>query len=489
MMNRSQRRTVWILMAVIFLASAALSEALRPGHNEYQRAALAKSPEDFRDTTGSKSALGGTPFQTLLPTLLGVREVMASLMWVQADEYFHRGEYRPIISMVRQITAIDPHQLDVYATGAWHMAYNFMDKRLIEDGVKFLEDGCKNNSSVYDLYFELGYMHYDKTKDFGRAITAYQDSSQRGTTTGKTQPPSYVRHQLAHAMEKSGNLDQCLQQWDTNVETANRLIQGGEANIGPSGVNLAAAQHNRYMTDRRINERLAALAERQADRTEAIRLWQANVQLQQDWLKQFPGHPDVTKDLAVSMANVRRLQSGKLNPLEPADPELKFMVRRIAPRKLQVEGTASLLNYAKLHVRFRDKDYESRIQKGFDFKMNECTLEWDNATVNNGKFKTLIDLGRDPADMGREPEQIYPLKADQYEMTVTYNPRVQPAFIQDRYGWNGEGLTASPDALKIDPQKPGIIRGKSYPLRTVTQTVTLDRADVVGDGAKVLASR
>jgi hypothetical protein len=290
-------------------------------------------------------------------------------------------------------------------------------------------------------------------------------------------------------MEKMGDLDQCVRQWDANVETANRLIAAGEEDKGPSGLNINAALHNRYITRRRMHERLAAVAERNRNQEEAIKMWQANVQLQQEWLKEMPGHPDVSKDLAVSTANVRRLQSGKLNPLEPANIGLQFTVRRVAPRRLQVEGKVNLLNYARVHVRFRDKDYETRIKNGFDFKMNECTLEWDNSQVKDGKFKTLIDLNRDPADMERDPATIYPLKADQFELSVTYNPRVQSAFIQDRYGWNGEGLTSSPEALRVNQQDQGVVLGKRFPLRTVTKSIILKREDVVGDGVKVLASR
>ena len=33
---------------------------------------------------------GATPFQSLLPVMLGFREVVASLLWVQADDLFHR---------------------------------------------------------------------------------------------------------------------------------------------------------------------------------------------------------------------------------------------------------------------------------------------------------------------------------------------------------------------------------------------------------------
>src|SRR5687768_390084 len=132
MLNPSQRRSVWVLLAVFFLCSAVMSEVLQPGHEEYIRIGKSVTGDAHVD---APSAVQDTTFQALLPTLLGIREVMASLMWIQADDYFHRGEYRPILTMIREIVTIDPHQLDVYATGAWHMAYNFMDKRLIEDGI------------------------------------------------------------------------------------------------------------------------------------------------------------------------------------------------------------------------------------------------------------------------------------------------------------------------------------------------------------------
>jgi tetratricopeptide (TPR) repeat protein len=486
MLTRDQRRNVWILIAAVLVLSAVLSEVLRPGHSEYVRAGLAISEEEWRDEANTKGVGAGTTFQTLMPTLLGVREVLASLMWVRADDYFHRGEYRPIISLVRQITAIDPHQLDVFATGAWHMAYNFMDKRLIQDGVLFLEDGCKKNNSVYDLYFELGYMHYDKTKDFPKAVVAYRDASERGTTQGKTVPPSYVRHQLAHALEKMGDIDQCLQQWQHNLEIARKLEAEGQRPGMPAGPNTSAARHNLYITARRRNERLAAIAERARNAPEAIRLWERNRELAEEWLREFPRHESVGKDLANAGNTLDRLRAGRLLPLTPTNLDFKFTVERVAPRRLRVSGTLNCLDLSRVHVRIADKDYDERIQRGFDFKMENCTLEYDNVSVRKGRFDHVLDLNRDPADMERKPEEIYPLKAEEYVVTVAYNPRLQAAFIQDRYGWNGEGLTAAAPHLKTDDSRAGVIDGKRYPLRTVVNAVPVKREDILAPGKKVL---
>ncbi len=486
-MTATHRQRVWILMAVFFLISIGASEAIRPFHRQYVDAGQAAEVVSARDVEGNQGVLRGTSFQTLVPTLLGVREVLASLMWVRADDYFHRGEYRPIISMVRQITTIDPHQLDVYATGAWHMAYNFMDKRLIADGVKFLEEGSKNNDNVYDLYFELGYMHYDKTKDFPQSVKAYQSASTRGTTiAGRSRPPSYVRHQLAHAIEKMGDIDRCIIQWRDNLRVADELRARGETELGAAGVNTSAARHNLYINERRLNERLAAMAERAGDAATALKHWSGNVQLANAWLKDEPGHTAMMADLQKANLEVSRLRGGKLRPVDPTNVAVDFKITRMAPKKLLVEGTINVLHLSRILVRIADKDYDKRVEKGFDFKMSNCTLEYDAVSCQRGKFRREFDLNKDPADMGREATEVYPLKADEYEVSFTYNPRAQAVFIQDRYGWNGEGLTAPSGDLVEDTTRMGVIEGKRYPLRLVRKSIILKREDIVGGGKKQL---
>ncbi|MCC2669652.1 MAG: hypothetical protein K0Q72_2123 [Armatimonadetes bacterium] len=478
-------------MVAVFLGTAALSEGLRPGHMEYLRAASAVDPGDVR-AMEARQYLKDTSFEALVPTLLGVREVLASLMWVQADDYFHRGEYRPIIRMVKQITTMDPHQLDVFATGAWHMAYNFMDKRLIADGVAFLEDGTKKNSSVYDLFFELGYMHYDKTKIYPKSVEAYRAASTKHTTTGKKIPPSYVRHQLAHAIEKMGDIDQCIRQWEENLRIGREVVAEDKnaPAMGAAGPNVPAARHNLYITKRRLNERLASSAERAKDAAEAKRLWEANLALAEEWLQEFPNHGGVVKDQQRAVNEVERLAAGKLRPQEPADLDLHFSVTRIAPRKLLIEGTIDALDLSRVRVMFRDENYEEIADytkgHGLDYKMANGTLELENVSVNKNKFKYTLDLDRDPADMGRAPAEIYPLKGKTYTLSVTYNPRLQAAFIQDRYGWNGEGLTAKGDDLKIDESRAGILNGKRYPLRYVEKSTTIQVDDITAKGKKLL---
>jgi hypothetical protein len=349
---------------------------------------------------------------------------------------------------------------------------------------------------VYDLFFELGYMHYDKTKNYPEAVKAYRNSSTKARTTGEKHAPAYVRHQLAHAIEKMGDIDECVKQWDANLVTAQQLLAGKkEMDTGASGLNTQAAHHNRYITIRRMNERLAAQAERNRNRAEAERLWLANVKLGEEWMKTFPGHTNVKTDIQMAQNNLDRVRSGKLRANKPTELDMTVTVRRTAPRKLEISGSLDVLNLSRVRVQIQDKDYEGKIAQvrdkygdtaAFNLKMDTCTLEWDNAVVDKGKFKHTINLDRDPAEMEREPAEIYPLKADEYELILTFNPRYQAAFIQDRYGWNGEGITAPKDQLNIDPTRAGVMQGKRYDLRTVVKRVILKREDIVGPGAKVL---
>ena len=65
----------------------------------------------------------GQPLQALGPALLGLRQVAASLLWVKTDDYFHEGQYEPILRMdlieaarTRLETGPRPSALDLAGT-------------------------------------------------------------------------------------------------------------------------------------------------------------------------------------------------------------------------------------------------------------------------------------------------------------------------------------------------------------------------------------
>jgi hypothetical protein len=454
MMKPGTRNAIIAAMVGLFLLSIGMGSVVSRNHADY---------EQTPDTN--------TPLQALAPALLGFREVAASLLWVKTDDYFHRGEYEPILRLVRLITTIDPHQIDVYTTGAWHMAYNFMDKRLIKTGIEFLEDGVKNNPTIYDLYFECGYTNVDKTRDFPRAIYWYKEASTKGTTDGRKLPPIFTWFQLAHAHEKAGDIDGAIKQWEQNVRRAVGEVQ--EQNKGAGSTKRLDAAMQRLQALRQQpqvgseDEWVQCLAELQTGAREV----KAKTQ---DFARET--------NLDVAVRNmylaVWRLAHRRTLAADPLPANLDVKVTKIAPRKLRIEGTINVLDLSRVNVVFRDKNWDELDKLPHGERMQRMTMEWDNPSVKGSKFKWELNLNRDPADMERDPKTIYPLASDEYEVIVTYNPRVQAPFIQDVYGWNGEGIT-DPNLLMLDPTKAGIVEGKRVPLRLIQKRITLKRSQVL----------
>jgi len=88
-----------------------------------------------------------------------------------------------------------------------------------------------------------------------------------------------------------------------------------------------------------------------------------------------------------------------------------------------------------------------------------------------GKF------GPREVDMSKDPK-MYSFAKDKYELIVSFNPRNAPEFVQDRYGWSGEGLT---DKNFLVTDEKG--------LRMLRVVIPLTREDLLGDGRKMLAER
>jgi len=114
--------------------------------------------------TKSTVALGSAslPFEYTLGAVSGFRQIIAGLLWVRSDSLFHSGNYDGILPLIRLITWLDPNWLDPYATGAWHLTYNFTDtdqrsdRRYLPAGVALLNEGIANNPELYDMYKEKG---------------------------------------------------------------------------------------------------------------------------------------------------------------------------------------------------------------------------------------------------------------------------------------------------------------------------------------------
>lgn len=110
--------------------------------------------------------------------VLGFRKLVADMLWLKVDEYWHRGLVQRMLPMMETVTVLDPHFIEAYALGAWHLAYNVTvlfhsaDERqkYIDQGITLLKRGIKNNPRSSKLYAELGFtIYFRKVGDWEKA--------------------------------------------------------------------------------------------------------------------------------------------------------------------------------------------------------------------------------------------------------------------------------------------------------------------------------
>jgi tetratricopeptide (TPR) repeat protein len=181
-------------------------------------------PPSAIKATGALGA-AALPFEYSLAAMSGFRQIIAGLLWVRSDSFFHSGNYDAILPMIRLITWLDPNWLDPYATGAWHLTYNFTDtdqrsdRRYLPAGVALLNEGIRNNAEIYDMYKEKGWLYYDKIKDYSRAAEAYE-----GGKKTKGADITQVWHALAHCYERQGDVEKAKAVWEEAVAGHKKIL-------------------------------------------------------------------------------------------------------------------------------------------------------------------------------------------------------------------------------------------------------------------------
>src|SRR5450432_4284873 len=154
---------------------------------------------------------GGIAPDQMLFVLAGFRELIAGILWVRADAFFDSGNYDAILPIIRLVTLLDPNEIDVYATGMWHIGYNFTDeeqrsdRRYIPSALALGKEGARNNPDTYELFFETGWMWYHKVQDdFPKAVDWFEQAQQHDDI----QPAR--RNLLIWAYQRAGQQDKAL---------------------------------------------------------------------------------------------------------------------------------------------------------------------------------------------------------------------------------------------------------------------------------------
>jgi hypothetical protein len=351
-------------------------------------------------------ATPGLDPQQLLFALAGFREMIAGILWVRADSFFDTGNYDAILPLIRLVTILDPHQIDVYATGMWHIGYNFTDegsrgdRRYIPAALALGAEGARQNPETYEMFFETGWMWYHRIDDdYSNAVNWFNQARER-----KDMLPAR-KNLLASALLRDGKVLDAVDQWYALLEAAEERFQADDA------------YGNRQIRDS-IRGNLDTLLVRMAQR---------------GWL-------------AANTPEGRQAnwwESGEYDTKPPFDVGFSVKVSVIEPRKVAVIGSWGVLPVGtRIRMILRDKDYAQAKPGGMNWDQGsevyldppkDSTFMYELLFVRNRKFEKTIDMSRDPT--------MYPFKQPNYVVEFYYNPRSAPPHIQDKFGWNGEGMT------------------------------------------------
>jgi tetratricopeptide (TPR) repeat protein len=342
MLKASQRGALAATAAVLIALVAFLQYNIDP-----LRRQPAIEPPKLRNAVSGRFGGAALPFEYSLAAVSGFRQVVAGLLWVRADSFFHQGNYDAILPLVRIITWLDPNFLDVYSTGAWHLMYNFTDeaqrsdRRYLPAGLALLNEGIANNPNVHDMYAEAGWSNFDKIKNYDEAVRYYSDAMRHN--------PDYTRvgHGLAHSLERAGRIDDAIAQWEQVLQHHKQILNDPKA---------TQDQKNRARS----------------------------------------GIETATKNLnLMRIRQVRREDDTK----PPVDAQFSVKVVRVRPKVLEISGEMNLVGAkdfeeriwgprdgGRVDVRLQDYGYRMPAPREFSFEVdNTLTIMQDQLSVRGGK--------------------------------------------------------------------------------------------------------
>jgi hypothetical protein len=401
-MKKSKKQTLVIVALLLFVVQGFLS-------------ADVIHPRWTKEYSLGKTTLGSTlgADQAFLE-LLGFREFLAGMLWVRGDTFFETGNYDAVLPIIRLVTLLDPKNVDVYATGMWHIGYNFTDedqrsdRRYLPTALALGKEGCANNDETYELYYEEGWLWYHKIDD---------------------DYPQAVK-------------------WLT--------LANAHKDIPPARRNLL---RNAYERDGRPLDALKYLYDLQ---DVAKKEYEADPFFQtKNNLDTITGNVDTTVVRLVQRGYFAKegnyFAEGDYDTKPPFDTGFSAKVTVVEPKILKIEGTWNVLPVGtRIRVTLRDVNQPNAIPGALKWDAMATTVNLeppknetymqDQLFVRNKHFSRRIDMSKDIT--------MYPFTTDKYLIEFFYNPRSAPPHIQDKFGWNGEGMTDA-NFLRTDVRPDG----------------------------------
>ncbi|MFY9234754.1 MAG: hypothetical protein WAO58_09880 [Fimbriimonadaceae bacterium] len=401
--------------------------------------------KDYMPKSGLTGGTGLNPDQFLF-ALVGLREFVAGILWVRADNFFETGQYDAILPVIRLVTWLDPKQVDVYATGMWHMAYNFTDeagqsdRRYIKPALALGAEGAARNDYTYELYHETGWIWYHKIDDdYENAISWFEKAQAKEDM--KFIPAR--KNLLPRAYERSGQIDMALAtQVRLRADAKKRVMEATEPDY--------TDMNNLDVIEQNMDNLLVRMSQR-------------------GWIARKRGDGSY--------------EAGNYDTKKQHDVKFSVKVTVESPKVLKIEGTWNVLPIGtRIRVILRDSDYDTDKAAGLHWgnasavdlePERKNTIMQDGLFVRNGRFTKRIDMSKDPT--------MYPFVKKDYIIEFFYNPRSAPDHFKDRFGFDGEGMT---DANFInDKIRPGA--RVLYTKLSLTRDQLLQEGDWYGRSAVV----
>lgn len=358
--------------------------------------------------TGESNVVSQLAPDQIFLSLFGFREFLAGILWVRADGFFDEGNYDAVLPIIRLCTLLDPKQIDIYATGMWHIGYNFTDedqrsdRRYLPSALALGKEGCRQNPNTYEMFFETGWVWYHKIQDdFPQAVSYFEQAAERKDIQAAR------RNLLNMAYQRDGHPEKARDLLYSLYKRASDLYEED-----PQFGN----HQNRDTIEQNLDNTIVRMAQR-------------------GWFAMNTPEGKAGRWFEQSAYDVK----------PPFDVGFTAKVTVVEPAVLRVEGTWNVLPVGT-RIRFilRDANYKDAIPGGMQWdSSNEINLDppkdvtflQDELYVKNRAFNKRVDMSRDPT--------MYPLVGDKYVLEFYWNPRTAPPHIQDKFSWSGEGMTDS----------------------------------------------
>jgi len=192
-----------LVFIVFFFAAVMLGLTVEKIKPDYGRGITAKS--DSREM--------------FLSVLGEMRYTLAAFVWLKADYYHHDAEAsrqpwtenKSLMPLIRLVTYLDPHFVQAYDFGGYHLAVNLKKP---EEGINLLQEGIRNNPDSFDLLWEMGYV-LSGQKRYSEAIPyllkALPLAEQKSTMDDVAEKKVWIISRLAHAYYAEKDYDKALE--------------------------------------------------------------------------------------------------------------------------------------------------------------------------------------------------------------------------------------------------------------------------------------